>query len=128
MTIDALVTGTLFKNPEERRSNAGTPFVTAVVRAASNGGEGLFIRVAAFDDTAKTALLALESGDSVALAGALKIDTWEARNGAVKPSLNLIAYRVLTAYHVKRKRKAMNQQLGAAPAINGDSETFDDDL
>ncbi|MGF6777827.1 single-stranded DNA-binding protein [Paraburkholderia sp. GAS334] len=107
MSIDALVAGKLWKNPEERRSNAGKTFVTANVRAADGDGEALFVNVVAFSDSAKAALLALEDGDSVSLAGTLKIGTYEARDGSVKPSISMVAAKVLTAYHVTRKRKAM---------------------
>lgn len=99
--------GKLWKNPEERRSSAGKTFVTANVRAADGDGEALFVNVVAFSDSAKAALLALEDGDSVSLAGTLKIGTYEARDGAVKPNVSMVAQQVLTTYHVARKRKAV---------------------
>lgn len=113
--IDALVAGKLWKTPEERRSNAGKTFVIANVRAADGEGESLFVNVVAFSDSAKAALLALEDGDSVSLAGTLKIGTYEGRDGSVKPSVSMVASKVLTAYHVARKRKAVAD----APAADG---------
>lgn len=117
MSIDALVTGKLWKAPEERRSNAGKTFVIANVRAADGEGESLFVNVVAFSDSAKAALLALDDGDSVSLAGSLKIGTYEARDGSAKPSVSMVASKVLTAYHVARKRKA------AADASAADGRT-----
>jgi single-stranded DNA-binding protein len=117
--IDALVAGKLWKTPEERRSNAGKTFVTANVRAADGEGESLFVNVVAFSDSAKAALLALEDGDSVSLAGMLKIGTYEARDGSAKPSVSMVAAKVLTAYHVARKRKAVAD----APAPASDNRT-----
>ncbi|WP_036044559.1 single-stranded DNA-binding protein [Paraburkholderia mimosarum] len=117
MSIDALVVGKLWKTPEERRSNAGKTFVIANVRAADGEGESLFVNVVAFSDSAKAALLALEDGDSVSLAGSLKVGTYEARDGSVKPSVSMVASKVLTAYHVARKRKAVAD----APATEGRS-------
>ena len=119
--IDALVGGKLFKTPEERRSGSGKTFVVANVRAADGDGEGLFVNVVAFSDSAKAALLALEEGDSVALAGTLKIGTYEARDGSVKPSVSMVASKVLTTYHVARKRKAVAE--ASEPATAGDATT-----
>jgi hypothetical protein len=70
-------------------------------------GESLFVNVIACDDTAKTALLALDDGDSVALTGALTPKVWADKNGEARPALDMVAHCVLTAYHVRRKRKAI---------------------
>ncbi|WP_186146369.1 single-stranded DNA-binding protein, partial [Burkholderia gladioli] len=119
-----------WKTPEERRSNAGKAFVIANVRAADGEGEGLFVNVVAFSDSAKAALLALEDGDSVSLAGTLKIGTYEGRDGSVKPSVSMVASKVLTAYHVARKRKAVadaqaaDGRLGREPAMADDALDF----
>lgn len=107
--IDALVGGKLFKAAEERRAASGKTFVTANVRAADGEGDGMFVNVVAFSDSAKAALLALEDGDSLSLAGTLKIATYEARDGSVKPKVSMVAHSVLTAYHVSRKRKAISE-------------------
>ncbi|MCA8435355.1 single-stranded DNA-binding protein [Burkholderia seminalis] len=129
MTIDALVAGTLFKEPEERPGQSGRTFVTATVRAADGGGESLFVSVVAFSNTAKATLLALEDGDSVALTGALKIGTYEARDGSVKPNVSMVAAQVLTAYHVQRKRKAVADAGDKKqPAMAGGMDDSLDDL
>lgn len=123
MSIDALVMGKLWKNPEERRSNAGKTFVTANVRAADGDGEALFVNVVVFSDSAKAALLALKDGDSVSLAGTLKIGTYEARDRSVKPSVSMVASKVLTAYHVSRKRELVAE--ASAPAGEGGAARAD---
>jgi single-stranded DNA-binding protein len=114
--IDALVGGKLFKAPEERRATSGKTYVTANVRAADGDGEGLFVNVVAFSDSAKATLLALDDGDSVSLTGTLKIATYEARDGSVKPSVSMVAQKVLTAYHVSRTRKAVAESTESKPA------------
>jgi single-stranded DNA-binding protein len=124
MTIDALVGGSVWQQPEERRGQNGKTYVVAKVRAADSDGQSQFISVVAFSDTAKAALLALEDGDSVSLAGSLKVGTYEGRDG-VKPSVSMVAQRVLTAYHVARKRKAVAAESSGAGASR---EEFDDDL
>src|SRR5208337_5410929 len=105
--IDALIAGRLYGKPQARTSKNGNAFATAKVRTPMANGESAFVNVIAFSDTAKAALLALEEGDSVAIAGELKVSTYQAADGTARPSLDLTAHAVLTEYHVARKRKAM---------------------
>lgn len=117
--IDAIIAGRLHSAPAERTSASGNRFVVAKVTAASGNGEQLFVGVIAFSQTARTALLALEPGDSVALSGSLTPKTWTDRNGEARATLDLVAHAVLTPYHVRRKRKAVSldeQAPAAAPA------------
>jgi single-stranded DNA-binding protein len=106
--IEALISGKVYGRPEQRvGNNSGKPFVTAKVRAATSGGETLFVNVLAFDAIAQAALLALLDGDAVSLAGTLTPKVWTDREGQPRPALDLVASRVLTAYQVKRKREAV---------------------
>ena len=117
--IDALISGKLYGQPTERTSKTGKPFVVAKVRAATGDGESMFINVLAFSDSAQAALLALGDGDSVALTGSLTPKTWTDKEGNARPGLDLVAHQVLTAYHVTRRRNAMQRGenvSGNAPA------------
>jgi len=105
--IDALIAGKLQGLPTEKTGKSGKPFVIAKVRAAGGDGESLFVNVITFSHTVGAALLALDDGDSVALSGALTPKIWTDREGNARPALDLVAHQVLTAYHVTRKRKAM---------------------
>ena len=122
--IDALVAGKLYGQPKTMASKAGKLFATAKVRAAAGEGEALFVNVIAFDAGAVAALLALGDGDSVALAGSLTPKVWTDREGNTRPAVDLVAHQVLTAYHVTRKRKAVQPpgQTHRPPP------EFDDDL
>lgn len=105
--IDGLVSGKLYGTATSRTAASGKAFVTAKVRAATGDGESLFVNVIAFDDGAKSALLALGDGDSVALAGTLTPKVWTNRDGETKPALDMVAHAVLSAYDVKRRRAAV---------------------
>lgn len=105
--IDALVAGRLHAAAVERTSINGNPFVVAKVTAAAGSGDSLFVSVIAFSQSARTALLALEPGDSVALVGELTPKVWTDRHGEPRMQVDLVAHSVLTAYHVTRKRKAV---------------------
>jgi len=105
--MDALIAGKLYGQPAERTSKTGNPFVTAKVRAAAGDGESLFVNVIAFAQGACAALLALDDGDPVALAGSVTPRAWIDKEGQPRPALDMVAAQVLTPYHVNRKRAAM---------------------
>lgn len=111
--IDGLIGGKLYGQPTERTSKTGKPFAIAKVRAAAGDGESLFVNVIAFDDAPVAALLGLSDGDSVALSGSLTPKVWTDKEGNTRPSLDMVAHQVLTAYHVKRKRAAMDTSKAA---------------
>ena len=119
MSIEALILGKLHQRAEQRTSKTGTPFVVAKVRAAAGEGETLFVNVIAFDGATCAALLALEAGDSVALAGTLKPGAWTDRDGNARPSVDLVAAQVMTVYGLKKKREAQD---GARPAATVQSD------
>ncbi|MDN7602227.1 single-stranded DNA-binding protein [Burkholderia gladioli] len=118
--IDGLVSGKLFGTATSRQGRNGGAFVTCKVRAAVDGGEAIFVNVIAFSTTVGDALLALEDGDSVALAGTLTPKVWTDKHGDAKPALDMVAHAVVTAYHVKRKRAAVRD--------NASADDMNDDL
>ncbi len=106
--IEGLVAGKLYGRAEQRTGRSGKPFVVAKVRAAVAGdGEAVFVNVVAFEPGAQAALLALEDGDAVALAGTLAPKAWTDKTGAARPSLDMVAAQVMTAYRAKKKREAV---------------------
>lgn len=110
MVIACLISGRLFGTPVERTSKAGRRFATGKLRVAVADGESVFVSLVAFSGHVVTALLALTDGDSVALAGELKATAFTDKDGAARPSLDLVAHQVLTAYAVGKKRKAVSQR------------------
>ena len=106
--IDCLIQGKLFAAPQQRTSKAGKPFATAKLIAAAGDGERLFVNVIAFDAAAVAALLALGAGDALALAGTATPRAY-IKDGEPRASLDVTAQQVMSAYHVTRKRGAMQQ-------------------
>lgn len=117
--IEALIAGKLYGQPERRTSRSGKPFVAAKVRVPS-GDDSIFVGVVTFSDSAQAALLALDDGEAVALAGTLSARTWVDRNGNARPALDLIANQLLTVHHAKRKREAMQRRDRSGPSAPGD--------
>ena len=111
--IRALITGELVATPQERTGKTGKPFALARV-SVPQGEEGrIFCSVIAFEEAAVARLLQLKAGAAVSLAGALKVGTWQAKDGTTRPQLDLVADEVASTTPRPRKPKA---QAGGAPA------------
>jgi single-stranded DNA-binding protein len=106
--IDALITGRLYGAPRERGAKNGATYTTLNVRVSGDDGESMFVNVVAFDSGIQQALLALDEGDSVSLTGSIAVNVWTDKGGLARPSIRMTAHSLTTAYHVKRKRKAMS--------------------
>jgi single-stranded DNA-binding protein len=126
--IEALILGKLHARAEQRTAKTGKPFVIAKVRTAAGEGDSLFVNVITFSESAGATLLALDAGDSVALSGSLKTGIWTDREGVARPSLDLVASQVLTAYGLTKKRaaiaKATEPPASSAPHREAASEDF----
>ena len=65
----------------------------------------MLVSVIAFNADAVQALLALQRGDSCAIAGRAKLTSWTGQDGAEKHGLSVTADRVLTVYQAGKQRK-----------------------
>jgi single-stranded DNA-binding protein len=111
--LDALIGGRLHARPVQRTGASGKHFTTAKLIVTAGSGETQFVNVIAFNESAQATLLALDSGDSIALSGPLTPKVWTGNDGVAKVGLDLVAHAVLTAYAVQHKRRA------SAPADEG---------
>ncbi|WP_036286916.1 single-stranded DNA-binding protein [Methylosinus sp. PW1] len=113
MTIYALVTGTMFRAPEEKASKGGKPFVVATIRVDSGNREDAaeWWRAVAFSETARVELLRLHDGDAVSVQGALQLELYES-DGERRLSRKIIAYHVTA---LRQPKAATGQQKGARP-------------
>jgi single-stranded DNA-binding protein len=119
----ALVTGSLFRAPEQRTSKANKPYVTATIKA-KDGDAFQFWRVTAFADTVQAELLRLTDGDAVSVQGSLKAELYAKDGGEQKLSLSLIAEHVLVLRQPRKPREPDSDRATQRPA--GDSRVFDD--
>lgn len=78
-----------------RVDKTGRGFVVARVLARNRADEEFIVNVIAFDDAPGKALLALADGDALSLTGALTPRVWTDKQGVVRPSLDMIATRVM---------------------------------
>ncbi len=107
MALDVLAQGKLVKTPERRTTKDGRPYALAQVSVPTDGDESMLASCICFRAEAVAALLALDRGDAVALAGRAKLSSWTGADGTLKHGLNVTVEAVLSVYHVRRKREAM---------------------
>lgn len=96
--IDGLVCGRLNGAAEMREGKNATRFAVAKVRCDAGDAQAVLVNVIAFAPVACAALMALDDGDAVALAGSLTPKVWSDKQGNTKPALDMVVTRVLTAY------------------------------
>jgi Single-strand binding protein family len=108
--IDGLIAGRLMGDASRRTDKMGRPYAVARVLARNKADEEFIVNVIAFDDAACTALLALADGEALSLCGSLTPKVWTDKQGMARPSLDMVAVQVLTAYHQGRKQMAMGER------------------
>jgi single-stranded DNA-binding protein len=113
MSITALITGKLIADPEQRTGQSGKPYTRATVSAHDGDGDAL-VSVMAFG-TVGEQLAAMAKGDTVALNGRAKLNSWTGRDGVTRTGLSLTADAMLTSYHLKRKRQAVSPKADPEP-------------
>jgi hypothetical protein len=101
--IDGLVAGRLMGDASRRVDKAGRTYIVARALARNRADEEFIVNVIAFDDAPGAALLALADGDALTLAGALTPKVWVDKQGVHRPSLDLIATRVMSALDAARQ-------------------------
>jgi single-stranded DNA-binding protein len=114
--IDALIAGRLCEKPDERRTKHGRRYAVASVRVFTGDGEPEYITAFAFRPEAAQALVALESGDSVACTGELKFTKIIDRSGFHSQRTDLIVHALLSTYHINQKRRAADDPYSEAIA------------
>lgn len=108
--IDGLIAGRLMGDASRRTDKMGRGYTVARVLARNKTDEEFIVNVIAFDDAACAALLALADGDALSLAGSLTPKVWTDKQGITRPSLDLVAAQVLTAYHVSSKQAGRDER------------------
>jgi single-stranded DNA-binding protein len=119
----ALVSGQLFRAPEQRTSKAGKPFVTATIRA-KDGEASQWWRVTAFSESAQAELMRLGEGDSCSVQGSFKAELYPPEGTPPKVSLSIVADHVLALRQPPRERKAKT----SGDAARGGAAAFDDSI
>jgi single-stranded DNA-binding protein len=107
--IGALVTGALFRAPEQKTSKTGRSYVSATLKVRDDDATQ-WVRVTAFSEGAQTALLRLADGDAIAVQGPLKIEIYKAADGETKLSLSIVTDQILAHKQPPKKREVKPDQ------------------
>ena len=110
--LSILASGTLVSDPRERTTATGKPYATASLRVACEDADAMLVSVIAFAADAGAALLALQRGDSVAIAGRAKLSSWT-KDGEQKHGLSVVVDKVLTVYAAGKARKVAQASIAA---------------
>lgn len=102
--IDGLIAGSLMGDASRRVDKMGRSYIVARVLARNRDDEEFIVNVIAFDAASCAALLALVDGEALSLSGSLTPKVWTDKQGNPRPSLDMVATRVLTAYHASQKQ------------------------
>lgn len=109
MTILAMISGSLHKDPETKTTKGGAPFVSATVKHL-DGGHAQFVRIVAFDVEARDELAALSKGDGVTVTGRLEAEAYQKDDAPARVSLSIIAERVTVLKQTKREKIAASRK------------------
>ncbi len=96
--IDGLIAGRLMGDASQRLDKVGRQYTVARVLARNKADEEFIVNVIAFDAAPCQALRALADGDALSLAGALTPKVWTDKAGIARPSLDLVAVRVMAVH------------------------------
>jgi hypothetical protein len=134
MSVAILISGSIFKEPQQRTSQSGKRYVTTTLKAAAaDNASSDFWSVLAFGDTAGAELLRLAVGERVTIQGGLKVELYiAASDGKPKISRTVFADHVLALRQPPREKKPKAAK--PAPASQGEqsiippSSDLNDDL
>lgn len=107
--LSILASGTLISDPVSRTSATGKAYATASLRVPAEDSDAMLVSVIAFNADSVAAILALQRGDSVAVAGRGKLTEWTGQDGSQKRGLSVTADKVLTIYAAGKARKAARE-------------------
>jgi single-stranded DNA-binding protein len=121
MSAFAIVTGALYRAPEQRTSKAGKLFVTATIRA-KDGDASQWWKVAAFSESVQAEIMRLSEGDAVSVQGSFKAELYTFEGGEPRVSLSIVADKALALRQPPKERKPPQRDTPA----RGGAAAFDD--
>ena len=78
MTVYILISGSIFRQPQQRNSASGRPYVSATIKTAGADNESSdFWSVLAFGDSTRAELVRLADGEKVSAQGKPKFEIFE---------------------------------------------------
>ncbi|MFZ3181649.1 MAG: single-stranded DNA-binding protein [Methylocystis silviterrae] len=133
MTAHVLISGVLYRAPEQRMSKADKPFWSATLKVR-DGDATAWWKVLVFSESAGAELMRLADGDALSAQGVFKAEPYD-KDGTTRVGFTIFADRVLPLRPPPRERKpkpdkpATTRESWAAPdRLRDDRPRVDDDL
>ena len=126
MSVHVLVSGSLFKAPEQRTSQAGRRFVSATIRVGGENRDAEFWSLMVFSDSAQAELLRLGVGDALSAQGSAKFELYQKDGGEVRISRTIFANAILPLRAPPREKKPKAAK--ASPTQGATDPNLNDDL
>jgi hypothetical protein len=115
VSVAILISGSIFKEPMQRTSQAGRRFVVTTLKvSAADNSTSDFWSVLAFGDTAGAELMRLAVGERVTIQGGLKLQLFE-KDGQARISRTIFADHVMALRAPPRERKPKKAAADATP-------------
>jgi single-stranded DNA-binding protein len=116
--VAILLSGTIFKEPQQRTSQSGRSYVVTTVKAAAaDNATSDFWSIMCFSASAGEALMRLGIGERLAVQGSLKLETYTAKDGETKISRTVFADHVLAVrQRPRRKNRRRRLHLKSCPS------------
>ena len=133
MSVAILISGSIFKEPQQRTSQSGKRYVVATLKAAAaDNTTSDFWSVLAFGDTAGAELMRLAVGERVTIQGGLKIELYTANDGATKISRTIFCDHAMALRQPPKERKPKAAKpaptSSESPTEKTPSSFYDDDI
>lgn len=132
MSVSVLVSGSLFRSPEQRTSSSGKRYVKATLRAAAaDNSTSEFWDLLCFSETAGAELMRLGDGDRLAAQGNLKVDLYQPEGKPPKIQRTIFVDHVLALRPKPKERKAapavsVPERVNIVPPASRDQDLDDD--
>ena len=131
MSVAVLVSGTIFREAQQRTSQSGKRYVTTTLKAAAaDNASSDFWSILCFSETAGAELLRLTLNERVTIQGSLKLEIFE-KDGHARISRTIFADHVMALRAPPKERKpkaAAKAEPAAQESTSTGAAPFDDGI
>jgi single-stranded DNA-binding protein len=122
--IRALVSGTLYGDPEQRVAKSGSTYTTAKLRADGKDGSSVWCSLIAFGDQAER-LMTLKANAALSVSGKAELQAWLSKTGEPAAGLSLVIDDLAVLKPKPRPKESYPQaQSDPQQRFNGPKESY----
>lgn len=104
MSAIVMISGALFRSPEQRISKSDKVYTTATMRSREGDGSQ-FWRLVIFSETAQAEVMRLRDGDPLSVTGVLNAGIYSPEGGEPRLSLSIVVDQAIALRPKPRKAK-----------------------